>query len=556
MKWIKNRQKFLNEAKLRDVILPKQANQLVKNWGEKYLDYDEITPTEKIKQGKWKLSESDKNFVLGAFFDTNMEDLLSIFNKLSPKFVEVINKSINTSIIRDRKDFYEVVLKDFDISSPTITQIICLYDPIFRKLDVRETIATEMILRDDSGRLIPGEDGRPQKVAKQSGEPVFSKNLINISSFVQDFNSCFPDENVKDFYNSNTIQSVKNLASEDLHKEWKTDFDIFGKDIYLSITHNPKDILNMSISKFYDSCQNLYSGCYKNQVLGNVFDPNSIPAFLVFDTKVYQNDELISEQLPLARMVIRNIESFDENSETKIFFDRCYPDRVKDEFDRIVPIYSDNVCNVSVDDDMSYLWVPDIDQSDKLDSPYMDRLKIKKSLTLGINTKSLILNRSTDWSKFKISKNNNIKEVIVETTDVPNNIYDVSLNLDWIKFKFLKINNLDQFKNLKYRFLSFDKCSLSNTALKDAIELNPNLEKLQLVACEIDNLDMSIIKNIDELQLLFTLDRDTKLSEVLKDIKVKKLTISGDVLSNKENKQFINSLKSKGLKVEIIGPII
>jgi hypothetical protein len=36
----------------------KQAIQVSERWGEKYLDYDEVTPTNKI-QGKWKLSEED-----------------------------------------------------------------------------------------------------------------------------------------------------------------------------------------------------------------------------------------------------------------------------------------------------------------------------------------------------------------------------------------------------------------------------------------------------------------------------------------------------------------
>jgi hypothetical protein len=46
--------------------------------------------------------------------------------------------------------------------------------------------------------------------------------------------------------------------------EYELDFEIFNRDIYLSISHNPKDILNMSISKFYSSCQHLYSGSHNS----------------------------------------------------------------------------------------------------------------------------------------------------------------------------------------------------------------------------------------------------------------------------------------------------
>ena len=58
------------------------------------------------------------------------------------------------------------------------------------------------------------------------------------------------------------------------------------------------DILNMSVSRFYSSCQNLYSGGYRDQVIGNVFDPNSIPAFLLFDSSIHnRKGEHISDTL-------------------------------------------------------------------------------------------------------------------------------------------------------------------------------------------------------------------------------------------------------------------
>jgi hypothetical protein len=60
MKWIKNRQQWLNEAKIRDVILPRQAKEVSSYGGDKYLDYEEIEATTKIKQGKWKLEEEDR----------------------------------------------------------------------------------------------------------------------------------------------------------------------------------------------------------------------------------------------------------------------------------------------------------------------------------------------------------------------------------------------------------------------------------------------------------------------------------------------------------------
>ena len=107
--------------------------------------------------------------------------------------------------------------------------------------------------------------------------------------------------------------------------------------MYLSINHNAKDILNISISRFYSSCQHLYSGGQRNKLIGNVFDPNTCPAFLIFDAPIYNSSgELISEQLPLTRMLVRNIETWNPNDDPQIFFDRAYPDRTKDLFGKII----------------------------------------------------------------------------------------------------------------------------------------------------------------------------------------------------------------------------
>ena len=76
MKFIKSRNRFLVEAKIKDVILPRQAKEVSSYWGEKFLDYDEVDPTTKIIQGKWKLSEEDKEFCKDIIL-SNISNLLS-----------------------------------------------------------------------------------------------------------------------------------------------------------------------------------------------------------------------------------------------------------------------------------------------------------------------------------------------------------------------------------------------------------------------------------------------------------------------------------------------
>ena len=552
MKWILDRNRFLNEAKLRDVIFSKQAKAVISNWGEKYLDYEEITPTDKIKQGKWKLSEEDKLNVLGKFFDCNMNNILKTFTNLPDKFASVLSQSINTELTND-KDKYSRVLRDFNVKKPSIDQIVAMYDNVFRKLNTTETMATEMIQKDENGRPVRGEDGQMMKTAKAAGDPIFTNNLINISQFVDDYNRCFPDEKADaNSLRNDDIQSLRNLAKEDCNGKLKVDFEIFNRDLYLAISHNPKDILNMSISKFYNSCQNLYDGGYRTQLLSNVFDPNSIPAFLTFETPIFWDDEKIAEQLPLSRMVVRNIETFDNNV-TKTFYDRAYPDRMKDVFDEIVTKYSGNQDTAKNERGIKYVYTPDIELNDTgIKDPYMDRLDIKKMPYIGVNTKTLYLSRLTSWKDVKIAPNAKIKELVIETTDIPANLLDIKLDLDWVKFKYLTINDLSSFNNIKSNSIAFDKCKFDGSILKDI----KNVNKLQIIASDVKDLDLSSFEKLDELHLLYTLENGEELKRTLGDLKVGKLVISGDLASSKEDKLFINSLRQKGAKVEIQGPVI
>jgi hypothetical protein len=556
MKWIKSRNQYLNEAKIRDVILPRQAKQVAKKWGEKYLDYEEIEPTDKIKQGKWKLEEEDKNKVLSAFFECDMENVFSIFNNLPDRFVQFINKSIDSSIIGN-ENYKSIVGDNFDIRTPTIDQMIILYESIFRKPDINATKGSEMIQRDENGRPVRDEEGNMIKVQKEAGDPIFSNNLININSMVQDYNRCYDDERISNPFDDRDLNSLRNLGSEH-HNDYKADFEIFNKDLYLSISHNPKDILNMSISRFYASCQHLYSDSgYNRHLLSNVFDPNSIPAFLLFDTPLFWEDEKIADFLPLTRMIVRNMETFDESSSEapKIFFDRAYPDRMKEVFGEILEKYSGNKETASTRD--TYYYMPDIDPSDKdnISDPYMDRLGIKKVPYIGVNTKSLFLNRSYDWSNVKISPKAKIKELVIETPDLPENLLEIDIQLEWIKFKYLSLNTLENFDKIKSDSFAFDKCKFDSDVLSDISKSNENIKKLQIISCDANNFDLSSFRNLEELHLIYTLDSLEELSKTIETLNLSKLVISGDLVSGKDGKAFTNELKRK-MKVEIVGPVI
>lgn len=556
MKWIRTRNSFISEAKLRDVILPRQAREVKSYWGEKYLDLEEITPTEKIKQGTWKLSEEDKRKVLGFFFDVNMDKLYDIFKNLPDKFCEVLKMSIRVeSLPEETAKKFGSVLNRFEIKEPSVDEIYLLYENVFRKLAVGETKATEVMQRDERGRPILGEDKKPIKIAKEAGDPVFTNNLVNINAFLADYNSCYPDQKVDDnMFKTGMVYNIRNAAGEDFSGgSYEIDFELFKRDLFLQIMYKPSDILNMSISKFYASCQHLYTGGWRSQVLSNVFDPNSIPAFLKFDTPIFWEGEKIADQVPLCRMQVRSMEGFsDVRKEPQIFFDRCYPDRMWDVMKEMVQKYSENIQNV---EGGRYLFTPDLDPKMSLDTPYMDRLSLNRGTYIGINTKTLYLSSSQDWTKTVISPKAKIKEVIVETTNIPENMIEFPFDLDWIKFKFIKINHLDIFK-FKTKAYAFDKCRFRENIIHEIKNSNPDMTKLSFISCDVPDLDLKEFTNLEELELIYTLDEGQKLVDVMGNLKVKVLRISGDLLSLKENKQFILDLKKRGTKVETIGVVI
>ena len=559
MKFLSKRKQFLSEAKIKDVILPRQAKAVEDKWGSEWLEYEEIEPTDKIQQGTWKLDHDDKMKIFSAFFDADVAGMYELFKKLPDQFAKALNDSVSTELLKSQTAIQPEkaisILKDFNIQFPSIDAICILSKPIFRKISVGETKATEVIVRDEKGVPVKDENNKIIKRAKDEGEVIYSKNLVNINTFVDDYNDCFPSFTVNSrIFSSGDVQSVINLAAEDFSQgSYEVDYNPFSKDMFLTIKHNPKDILNMSISKYYSSCQHLYTGMYRQKVIGNVFDPNTIPAFIVFDSPITWKGERISDHLPLCRMMIRNMESFDPNDPVQLFFDRCYPDRCKDAMDEIVEKYT-QMKSTGSRSGRPYYFTPDLPESavGTIDSPYMDRLHIEEKRYIGVNTKSITLTPNIDWSDVKISKNAKLKEIIIQSSILPQGFFDIPMEPDWIKFRYMKLNTLQDFSQIKTESLAFDKCQIKKVVFDTLPE---GVKNLQLISCETDGVDFSKLENIQELHLVYTIN-DEELIPSVRGLNLKKLVISGDLLSLSENKSFINDLKKKGVKIEIVGPVI
>ena len=560
MKWIKTRKKYLNEAKIGDVILPPQKAEIKKTWGEKFLDMEEVIPTEHIKQGDWELSEDDKFKVLDVLFGTDVKSAQDQYKDLPAKFIEIVQLSLSyladTDLTRANEDIKRAkeVLGELDLSDIGIDEMVALNYPVLRKLS-NETGKAEMIQKDEAGRPVMGEDGRPVKVAKEIGDPIFEKNFISLESFRQEYNKYY-DKVERDF-NSRPLQAIINVVKQDINSEYKTSYKIFNRPIHLKISHNPKDILNMSISKFYTSCQHLYTGGYRTQLLGNVFDPNSIPAYLIVNTPVFNGETLLSESLPIARSMVRYLDGFSKDDKPAFFFDRTYPDRLREVMYEIITKYSgmeSSGTQRNTGTVQKYVYSPDLPAQSVKDvpSPYQDSLGIEQKVYVGVNTKRL----STSMSGFKnmiISKHARVEELIVDSPDVPEALFNLPLKLNWIKFKFIDIKKMPKMDKFDCKSFAFDKCRFTNADLANVVAANPEMEKLQLTSCEVEDLNLSGL-SVDELQLIYTTTQP--LAKVLGDVKVKKLVISGDLLSDKENKDFVIGLKKSGVKVETIGLVI
>jgi hypothetical protein len=291
---------------------------------------------------------------------------------------------------------------------------------------------------------------------------------------------------------------------------------------------------------------------YRQKVIGNLFDPNTIPAFIVFDSPIFWKGEKISDQLPLCRMMIRNMESFDPNDPVQLFFDRCYPDRCKDAMDEIVEKYTQMQSAGRLS--RPYYFTPDLPESavGSIDKPYMDRLSIEEKRYIGVNTKSITLTPNIDWSDVKISKNAKLKEIIIQSSVLPQGFFDIHMKPDWIKFRYMKLTTLEDFSNIDTESIAFDKCQIRKSVFDT---LSENIKNLQLISCETESVNFSNLKNLEELHLVYTIN-DEELIPIVQNMNLKKLVISGDLLSTKENKSLLNDLKKKGVKIEIVGPVI
>jgi len=129
----------------------------------------------------------------------------------------------------------------------------------------------------------------------------------------------------------------------------------------------------------------------------------------------------------------------------------------------------------------------------------------------------------------------------------------LKLDLKLLKFRYLEITSLEPFKRIKTSGVSFDNCKVASKVFDD---MDRDVKIIRLTSINIDLPDFKQFEKLEELSLVYTLDSFEQLKEVTEGLNLKKLVISGDLVTNQSKQYLTDIVKSKGTKIEIVGPSI
>jgi len=229
--------------------------------------------------------------------------------------------------------------------------------------------STDHVLNLDSIKMLYDKKFRlPVKKDNNFNNPIFSNNMSGIYNFLRVCKSVFGDfvtvpDDLDAVMNDRKFSGLRipvlNIDSNINRMK--------NSKLYLYISDKPDDKLRMSISLFYDSCQNMYlshNNEHNKKLLANVFDTNSKVAYLILDTPFKDNYGNEHPYTPISRMIIR------AGKGNAILFDRVYPIQMERYFHNIV---MNNTKLIPSTDVIDYEFFQ-ID--DKLPLPYMDKYNL------------------------------------------------------------------------------------------------------------------------------------------------------------------------------------
>jgi len=561
MKYILAKNKFKLDYKfsnlleaLKDELLDKQKERVVKVWGEKYLDYETISSTDKIKKGKFKLSDEDSARVINQILNTDVEALKTFIHYLPDGFKDDLQRSFSPDKLEDKYDRFNYDDSELDLNDLSFYDVGALYSKAFKKISLSESKSDQYIVRDENGKPLFDEDKNIVKKDKEPGEIVFTNNYTNAVTLFDDWSK------VKDYTDLNifTKSDFKNIYSIFLDNERIGDFKILkSKDIFLYISDNPKDILNMSVSPFFTSCQELYKGGSHGEglmrsLLSNVFDPNSVPAFISIDTPYISDGDYLSDHMSISRLIIRNMDSGGFGG--GLYFDDTYPGRMRDITERLIEKYSGNKETSGSYD--TYIFKPALDTCDfkTLSDPYMDNLEMTTKKSININTKNIIID--SDISDIELKPGSKVNNIVIKTNKIPKNFTDIKMEMESLTFQFMKLNDLSEFSNLNFEKVTFDKCEMNSFKWDSLNDFKPSEVIIKSPYIDSDVPPQSLFDDFEKISLIYAFPKLPQSLLESDKLKVKELTLSGDMLMDKDNVEVVKHLKSKGVKIKKIGLLI
>lgn len=393
MKRIFNFTKFIKEA-LKDEI-PEHQKDILKNNilqhdpddndysvydidADDILDSDVPKKTDNITDGLWKLSEEDKDRAIQIMFNINIssiEDSLKEF-KPSDRLLNIIKLSY-------------IPNEEINITKPSIKDIKMLYGNNFRMLNINETKGDRKMKRDENG--LPMKNGLGFVYdEKLPGEPVFTDNKSNINALFTGYYNCY-NEIINNPYVTESFKNIYSRISDVTRSNF--DIDILNKfDLELYVSSKAEDILNMSLSAFYDSCQNMYDGGYRYKLPSNIFDKNCKICFLRFNTPFTDKMNNVIPFTPFSRCLIRDIKG-------KLYFESAYPkmSNMKDFHHKMIEKYT-TMKNTYKGDRYFYKNVKG------LATPYMDTLGIEELNPVLDDSKAILLSKELNLDIEYITK--------------------------------------------------------------------------------------------------------------------------------------------------------
>src|SRR6266403_659536 len=316
---IKSLEEFQVKEALKDQIPDHHKKILTKRIGKKYLDMEVPDKAENLTEGEWILTKEEKDEAIQSMCMVNVKKIELLLEGWKPS-----TKFINT--IKEAKTIDGVI----DIEKPSLLDLKLMTSNIYKLISIGETRGNRIMIKGDNGKPLLGEDNLPTYRNKEPGEIILSNNISNFNGFYESYMLAFPGEN--DMKNPFINPAFTNILSMAVDRNF--DIDLFSKyDLQLYISSKSEDMLNMSISKFYDSCQNLYSGSHNKHLPANLFDSNVKIAYLKFNTPFTDKKKNIVPFTIFSRCLIRNVKG-------QIFFDMVYPGVLKQFFHKIVTKYT------------------------------------------------------------------------------------------------------------------------------------------------------------------------------------------------------------------------